>query len=113
LLRADAEKLRGTTLASLFAAKTRMKLGTKETLGSLLCLAVIVVVLVSVDPQVRMKASALLDDPVGGAVTPLGDKVTDLGDALFDALKAQSIDNAPMLVFAVVGGVLFLFMLKS
>jgi hypothetical protein len=90
-----------------------MKRGTKETIGSLLCLAVILVVLVSVDPQVRMKASAMMDDPVGGAVTPFGDKVTDLGDALVDALKAQSIDNAPMLVFAVVGAVLFIFMLKT
>jgi hypothetical protein len=90
-----------------------MKLGTKETIGSLLCVAVILVVLVSIDPNVRMKASSMLSDPVGGAVTPFGDKATDLGGALVDALKAQSIDNAPMLVFAVVGGVLFLFMLKT
>jgi hypothetical protein len=90
-----------------------MKRRTKETIGSLLCVAVILVVLVSVDPQVRMKAAAMLDDPVGGAVTPFGDKITDLGDALVDAIKSQSIDNAPMLVFGVVGAVLFIFMLKT
>jgi hypothetical protein len=89
-----------------------MKRGTKEMVGSLLCVAVILAVLVSIDPQVRMKASAMLDDPVGGAVTPFGDKITDLGDALVDAVKAQSIDNAPMLVFGVVGAMLFIFMLK-
>jgi hypothetical protein len=90
-----------------------MKLGTKEAIGSLLCVAVILVVLVSIDPQVRMKAASMLDDPVGGAVTPFGDKVTDLGDALVDAIKAQSVENAPLLVFGVVGAVLFVFMLKT
>jgi hypothetical protein len=46
-------------------------------------------------------------------VSPFGDKITDLGDALVDAVKAQSIDNAPMLIFGVVGAILFLFMLKT
>ena len=90
-----------------------MKLGAKETIGSLLCLAVIISVLVSVDPTVRMKAGAILDDPIGGAVTPWGDRITDLGGSLIEALKDQSIDNGPFLIFAVVSGLLFLFMLKT
>jgi hypothetical protein len=106
-------KARGTTLASSRVAKTRMKLGAKETIGSLLCLVVIMAVLASINPQVRMKAGAILDDPMGGAVTPWGDKITDLGGAVIDALKDQSIDNGPFLLFAVVSGVLFLFMLKT
>jgi hypothetical protein len=85
----------------------------KETIGSLLCVMVILVVLVSFDPQVRMKAAAIVDDPVGGALTPFGDKVSDLGGTLFHAVKSQSIENAPLLVFGVVGAVLFIFMLKT
>jgi hypothetical protein len=85
----------------------------KETVGSVLCALVILGVLVSVDPQVRMKASAIFDDPMGGAVSPWGDQLKDLGGALVGALKEQSIENAPLLVFAVVGGMLFLFMLKT
>jgi hypothetical protein len=54
-----------------------------------------------------------LNDPVGGAITPLGDRVSDLGGALWMAAKDQSIENAPLLVFAVVGAVLFLFMLRT
>jgi hypothetical protein len=90
-----------------------MARGAKETIGSVLCALVILGVLVSVDPRVRMKASAILDDPMGGAVSPWGDKITDFGEAIVDALKAQSLENAPLLVFAVVGGMLFLFMLKT
>jgi hypothetical protein len=84
----------------------------RETIGSLLCLAVILAVLVSIDPRVQMSASAILDDP-GGTMSPLGDRISDFGDALLDALRDQSLDNAPMMIFAVVGGVLFLFMLKT
>jgi hypothetical protein len=84
----------------------------RETIGSLLCLAVILAVLVSIDSRVQMSASAILDDP-GGTMSPLGDRVSDFGDALLDALRDQSLENAPMMIFAVVGGVLFLFMLKT
>jgi hypothetical protein len=43
----------------------------------------------------------------------LGDRISNFGDALLDALRDQSLENAPMMIFAVVGGVLFLFMLKT
>ncbi|MGH9313139.1 MAG: hypothetical protein ACRD09_02735 [Vicinamibacterales bacterium] len=87
--------------------------GGRETIGGVLCLAVILGVLAFVDPRVRMKAKAIVDDPMGGAVTPWGDRVGDFGGALLDALRDQSLENAPLLVFAVVGGMLFLFMLKT
>ncbi len=90
-----------------------MKRGVKETIGSLACVVAILATLAWVDPRVRMKASAILADPVGGAVTPFGNRVADFAGALFDALKDQSLENAPLLVFAVVGGVLFLFMFKT
>lgn len=86
--------------------------GGKETIGSVLCALVVLGVLISVDPRVRMKATAILQDPMSGAVSPFGDRVGDLGRALMDALRLQSMENAPLLVFAVVGGLLFLFMLK-
>ena len=45
-------------------------------------------------------------------LTPWGDQVSDLGNALMSAVRHQSIENAPLLVFAAVGAVLFVFMLK-
>jgi hypothetical protein len=89
-----------------------MMKGSREMIGSLLCALVILGVLVSVDPRVRMKAAAVASDPIGGAVSPWGDRLSDLGGALLDSVRDQSLENAPLLVFAVVGGVLFLFMLK-
>jgi hypothetical protein len=106
-------RTRGTLLASRRSQTQPIMKGSKETIGSVLCLIVILGVLVTMDPRVRMKAGAIVSDPIGGAVTPWGDRVTDLGGTLLGALKDQSIDNAPFLIFAVVGGLLFLFMLKT
>lgn len=87
--------------------------GVREMIGSALCLVAVLGVLVSVDPRVKSRVAAILSDPAGGAITPLGDRVGDLGGALWTAAKHQSIENAPLLVFAVVGAVLFLFMLRT
>jgi len=67
--------------------------------------------LVSVDERVRDRFSAVVhgDD----ALTPWGDRVSDLGEALMGAVRSQSLEGAPMLVFATVGGVLFLFMFRT
>ena len=48
-----------------------------------------------------------------GSLTPWGDRAGDLGSALWYAVRTQSIDNAPLLVFATVGTVLTIFMLRS
>ena len=48
----------------------------------------------------------------GDGLTPWGDRLTDLGTALASAVRHQSIENAPLLIFAAVGAVLFVFMLK-
>ena len=39
----------------------------------------------------------------GGGVSHLGDRAGDVGGALWTALRTQSIENAPMVVFATVG----------
>jgi hypothetical protein len=46
-------------------------------------------------------------------LTPWGDRVSELGGALMTALRTQSIENAPLLIFATAGGVLFLFMFRT
>jgi hypothetical protein len=49
----------------------------------------------------------------GGGVSSLSGRATDVGGALWTALRTQSIENAPMVVFATVGVLLTLFMFKS
>ena len=67
--------------------------------------------LVSVDARVRDQVSELIGNTA--SVAPLSSRVADLGDALWSAARHQSIENAPMVVFATVGIVLMLFMVKS
>lgn len=66
--------------------------------------------LVIFDERVRERFNDLVS---GGAVAPWSDRIGDLGDALMAALKYQSIENGPLLVFATVGAMLFVFMVKT
>jgi hypothetical protein len=79
-----------------------------------LSIAVFLIVLgglVSYDERVRDRFADLLHgDPT---VSPFGVRAGDLGDALLSAVRNQSIENAPLLVFATVGGVLFIFMFRT
>jgi hypothetical protein len=70
----------------------------------------ILAALISVDPQVKDQAENLVRN---NSLTSLSSRATDLGGALLSAARHQSIDNAPLVVFATVGVVLTLFMLKS
>ena len=78
---------------------------------SIAVFAIVLGGLVSIDDRVRDRFLALVhgDD----ALTPLGDRVSDLGGALMTAVRNQSIENAPLLIFATAGGVLFLFMFRT
>jgi hypothetical protein len=92
-------------------ARTTMTRGFKQTLMSLAIFAVVLGALVSVDDRVRERFTDLVYG--GQGVSPWGDRVGDLGEALMSALRHQSIENAPLLLFTVVGAVLVVFMVKS
>jgi hypothetical protein len=87
-----------------------MKLGIRDAAVSAAVFGVVLFALVSADPRVSDHVSDLFST---GGVSPWGERLGDLGSALWMAARSQSIDNAPMLVFATVGAVLTLFMLKS
>lgn len=74
--------------------------------------AAVLLVLVSIDDRVHDKMSSLLNGG-GDSLSPLGDRFTDLGGALLGAARTQSIENAPLLVFAAVGAVLVVFMVRT
>lgn len=80
----------------------------------MLSITVFVIVLgglVFVDPRVRDRMSALVWG--GDGVSSAGERAGDLGSALLTALRYQSIENAPLLIFATVGAVLFVFMVRT
>jgi hypothetical protein len=89
----------------------KFKLGLRQTALSGLVFCGILLALVSVDARVRDRVTDVVSG--GNGITSLGDRVTDLGGALMGALRYQSIENAPLLVFAAAGAVLFVFMFKA
>ena len=87
-----------------------MTAGLRQTAISITGLAIVLIGLTFVDPRVRDRLSALVSGQDGGTIA---DRAAELGNALLTALKYQSIENAPLLIFATVGAVLFLFMVRT
>jgi hypothetical protein len=83
----------------------------RQGLASVAVFVVILAALVSIDDRVQERFTDVFS--TGSAVSPWGDRVGDLGGALTSALKHQSIENGPLLVFAAVGAVLFVFMVRT
>jgi len=86
------------------------KVGFREGLLSALVFGGILAMLISVDPNVRDQAENLVRN---NNMMSLTGRATEFGNALLSAARHQSIDNAPLVVFATVGVVLTLFMFKS
>ena len=87
------------------------KLGIRESAISAAIFAGVMFALVSVDARVRDHVSDLVGN--SASVAPWGARFGELLDALWSAARYQSIENAPLLVFATVGIVLTVFMLRS
>ena len=87
------------------------KLGMREGAISAVVFGGVMFALVSVDARVRDHVSELVGN--SASVAPLSSRFTELLDALWSAARYQSIENAPLLVFATVGAVLTVFMLRS
>jgi hypothetical protein len=88
----------------------QIKLSLRQWALSTLVFGGVLFALASVDARVRERVSDVVTG--GDGLTPWGDRLSDLGNALVSAVRHQSIENAPLLVFAAVGAVLFVFMLK-
>ena len=89
----------------------KVKMGMRQGALSAAIFGAIMFALVSVDARVRDHVSELVGN--GVSVAPLSTRFAELADALWTAARYQSIENAPMLVFATVGIVLTVFMVKS
>lgn len=89
----------------------RVKFGIRQAMVSGGVFVILVLSLVSVDARVQERFT----DLVAGhdTVSSFTDRASQLGDALATAVRHQSIENAPMVVFASVGALLFLFMVRT
>ena len=89
----------------------RFTLGLRQAVVSSLVFGAVLLALVSVDARVRER----MQDVIAGGdnLTPWGDRVGDLADALTNAVRHQSIENAPLLIFASVGAILVVCMVRT
>ena len=87
-----------------------MTAGLRQTAISITGLTIVLAGLTFVDPRVRDRLGALVSGQDGGTLV---DRVSELAHALVTALKYQSIETAPLLIFATVGAVLFVFMVRT
>ncbi len=84
--------------------------GVNDAFVSVLCLVMVFGALVAIDDRVRDRFSLLFHEAASG---DLATRLGALSDAVIQAARDQSIANAPMLIFAAVGVVLLLFMLRT
>jgi hypothetical protein len=89
----------------------RMKLGFRQGVASAAVFGAVLFMLVSVDDRVRDRFTDLFGG--GNGLSPWADRAGDLSNALMSAIRYQSIENAPLLIFAAVGAVLVAFMLRT
>lgn len=88
-----------------------MKLGVREAIVSPAVFAGVLLMLASVDERVRERFGYVVSS--GDGLAPWGDRLADLGEALMSAVRYQSIENAPLVIFASVSVVLVFFMFRS
>ena len=67
--------------------------------------------LVAVDSRVRDELDRLLWG--GDGISSWDNRAVQMTSSLADTLQFQGIDNGPIMIFAIVGGVLFLLMLRA
>jgi hypothetical protein len=89
----------------------RVSLGLRQTVLSGVIFCGVLLALVSIDPRVRERLTDVFSE--GDGLTPFAHRFGELGSALMTAVRYQSIENAPLLVFASVGAILFVFMFRT
>ena len=88
-----------------------MKRGIRQAIVSAAVFMIVLLAIVSADSQVRERFTDLASGTTNTAA--LTDQSATIVDAVTGAVKHQSIENAPLLVFATAGVVLFLFMVRT
>jgi uncharacterized membrane protein YeaQ/YmgE (transglycosylase-associated protein family) len=80
----------------------------RQMMLSLMAFAIVVGGLVYVDPRVSSRFTQLASGEGG-----ISSRVAEMGGMLLSTIRYQSLENAPLFIFAVVGAVLFLFMVRT
>jgi hypothetical protein len=93
--------------------KVSYGLRARDYAGSAAGFLTVLGILVMMDQRVALKISQFVSRGPAGDVGSLAKWASELGSALMAALKDQSIDHAPMLVFTAVAVLLVGFMVRT
>jgi len=80
------------------------------SLGAVLLL---VMMLVTIDPRVREQVSGAWSGPGSRPVAVISSQMREVTSVVVSAARDHSIDNAPLMIFALAATVLVLFMLRT
>ena len=84
-----------------------------DALISLCAVLLLLMMLVTIDPRVREQMSGLWGGSGPSAVSSVSTQVRQVSQVVLSAAADHSIDNAPLMIFALVATVLVLFMLRT
>jgi hypothetical protein len=84
-----------------------------DAMISLCAVLLLLMVLVTVDPRVREQLSGVWGSSTSPAVNSISSQVRDIVSVVLSAARDHSIDNAPLMIFALAATVLVLFMLRT
>ena len=84
-----------------------------DLLVSIGVLGAVLGVLVSIDARVRERLHSAVYAAAPADLGGAGGQLREVGLTVFDALRTQSIEHAPLMIFAVVATVLLLAMARS
>jgi len=87
--------------------------GTREVILSAACLLAVVGGLIATDARVRDRFTSAFGAATYTGATEWTAHVDAIGSAVLQAARDQSIEHAPLLIFAAVAGVLVVFMLRT
>ena len=85
-----------------------------EGLMSAGALGAVLLTLIAIDERVREQVWMRFAAPPSGAqLAQAGAQVRDLTTVILEAVRDQSIEHAPLLIFGLVAAVLLMFMLRT
>ena len=84
-----------------------------DALMSMSGLVVLVATLAAMDERMRQEVMLRINGDPAAQLSSAGATVRSLTAVIIEAVRDQSIEHAPLVIFVVIGAVLLLFMLRT
>jgi hypothetical protein len=82
-----------------------------DAMISISAVTLLLTLLITIDPRVREQVSGVMNGP--GPVASISSQLREVTSVVMSAARDHSIDQAPLMIFALAATVLVLFMLRT